>query len=43
MKDDGIIIRGGGCPKRALMPNRNSINDLPEMSLLDDELVMINL
>lgn len=34
MKDDGIIIGGGGRPKGALMPNCNSIDYLPEMSLL---------
>lgn len=42
MKDDGIIIGGGSRPKGALIPNRNSIDYLPEMSLLvhkngDDE------
>lgn len=37
MKDDGIVIRGGSCPKRALMPDRNSVDDLLEISLLIQE------
>lgn len=37
MKNDGIIIGGGGRPKGALTPNWNSIDYLPEMSLLVHE------
>jgi hypothetical protein len=37
MKDDGIIIGGGGRPKGALIPNRNSIDNLSKMSLLIHE------